>query len=792
MAGVTSFDIAFRGWLPTWLAAIAGLASLAGVAWLYARESGRLPVAWRVALAAVRGLLLVSILFLALRPTVVRQGIENRRRPVVLLVDESQSMRTLDTRSNAAERFRVAVALDLAPHDKPLPPSDSADPGPIAGLPEKISRTDLVRAVLKHPKLNLLSAFATLGPLQPAGFGGRRVAKDGRDPKWPEAIANDEPRTAIADAVLDLLQRDEADRPAAIVLMTDGRDNAGSLALDELARRCEQAGVPLHIYGVGSSAYGTLQVRDVAVPETLFADDTVAVPLRYRVKGFAGGQAEVTVKLNGRVVAEKRLTVREGDDLRELLAFVPKATDVQPGKQELTTTVRLSANGEIVSDDVTKSVRVVDRKIRVLVVDNEPRWDFKFLQRALLRDRRVEANFYLANADSAAMKAGPPFISSFPQTRPELFGYDLVVLGDLPAGLLAPDQKEALRDFVAEGGGLICIAGRQHAPAGFVNTPLADVLPVEITPQAFAVDAAGQAASFTPRITGAGQRSPLLALADDPAESLKVWQELPAIYWHYPVTKLKPAAEALLVHPEKKTENGQPMPLLATHSYGKGFAIFQGFDETWRWRFNAADKYFGRFWSQAIYAAGVPRTLGTKLTQLSLDTPDPLLGRTGQIYARLFAPDLRPLAAERLEARLERLDAAADDPDRVRPVELKALPGQPGEFIASVPFNRVGKFAFKVDAGADAASLEYRVGLPADHELAPGGLAEDEMRKLAVGSGGTFHREDELHLLTKSLKPQSYPITMREEILLWNVWSFGFVVMLLTLEWVLRKANGLS
>ena len=92
------------------------------------------------------------------------------------------------------------------------------------------------------------------------------------------------------------------------------------------------------------------------------------------------------------------------------------------------------------------------------------------------------------------------------------------------------------------------------------------------------------------------------------------------------------------------------MPLLATHYYGKGYVLFCGFDETWRWRFNEADKFFGRYWSQAVYVTGVPRTLGTKLTQLSLDTPDPLLGKTGQVYARLFTPDLKPLTTDRVEA----------------------------------------------------------------------------------------------------------------------------------------------
>src|SRR5581483_144270 len=213
----------------------------------------------------------------------------------------------------------------------------------------------------------------------------------------------------------------------------------------------------------------------------------------------------------------------------------------------------------------------------------------------------------------------------------------------------------------------------------------------------------------------------------------------------------------------------------------------------WRWRFNEADKYFGRFWSQAVYVAGVSRTVGTKLTQLSLDTPDPTLGKTGQVYARLFNREFQPLAAEGIEARLVKLDADPNDKDVNLPVELKPLPGQPGEYVAALPFNRTGRFALKVDPGNDnPATLDYRVTLPPEHELAPGGLAEGDMRKLAEATGGKFYREENLHELPDDVRVQLAPYTRRTETILWNKWAMALLIGLLTLEWVLRKFNSLS
>lgn len=771
--------------------ALAVAAAGAAVPFAFLWPGGRVP-GWRVAvLASIRLLTMFTIVFLALRPTLFTESRGQRPLPVAVLVDESQSMQTVDPRTTFADKWRTAIAYDLLPPDKPMPAMPSSGDIP-NDTPNKPTRTDLAKSALNNQRLQLLEKLKALGPLQPATFGLSRSAKDPRDTKWVEVLAGKEPRTALSDAAFDFLKRDENELPAAIVVVTDGRENASQRGLDELGRECARLGVPLHIYGVGSSSFGFVELREAHVAETLFVDDTVSVPMRYRIRGYTDGKVELTLKLNGQEVARKVVDVKEGDDIRDVLSFVPSQKDAQSGKQDLTTSVRVLSGAETVTDELTRSVRVVDRKMKVLVIDSQPRWDFKFLQRALMRDRRVEPMFILTDGDRKAMEAGVPFLPKFPMTRAELFAYDLLVLGDFPATFLTGEQQTWVREYVAEGGGLIHIAGRAAGPATFSGTPLADVLPVEFQPVQFAIDAGNRAQPFRPDLTPAGVRSPLLSLADDPAQSLKTWRELPEMYWFYPVIKLKPATEVFLTHPTERTADNKPMPLLAGHYYGKGYVLYCGFDETWRWRFNEADKFFGRYWSQAVYVTGVPRTLGTKLTQLSLDTPDPLLGKTGQVYARLFSADLRPLTAERLEAKLERLDVDANDKDRSMPIELKALPGQPGDYVATLPFNRVGRYAFKVDTGNDPAALEYRVTYGPDHELAPGGMAEEQLRRLAEVSGGKFYREEDLHTLAESVRPKSTPFTRRDEILLWTPWALAWLIGLLVAEWVLRKVNSLS
>src|SRR5262249_50666436 len=155
--------------------------------------------------------------------------------------------------------------------------------------------------------------------------------------------AADQPHTALVSAALELLNRDDNEQPAAVVIVTDGRDNKSTKSFADLAARYRDRKIPLFIYGVGSTSFGQLRLRDAVVPESVFLDDTVAVPVRYAVKGVTEGKVDIVVKFGNREVAAKRdIPVKEGDDLREVLTFTPTKEDAASKKQEVTVTVTVT------------------------------------------------------------------------------------------------------------------------------------------------------------------------------------------------------------------------------------------------------------------------------------------------------------------------------------------------------------------------------------------------------------------------------------------------------------------
>jgi hypothetical protein len=821
---VQDWQLQFRGndWLPWWAAVLIAVAVFGFVLVLYFLESSRVSLPRRILGAVLRTAAVVFLLLLLLRPILVAEMHCERPREVVVLIDNSQSMRLRDQRLSPTDRLRVALAQDRFAPDIEL---SKVPPEVLSAGIEDRSRGDLVRDVLAHPRLKILERLGEHGPLRAVLFGGQPHAvtdeSGSRELRGADAAtlqkrllavlpsppppgnkeADDsksgfpETQTALADAVAALLQpRHGEGLPAAIVVITDGRDNASKTSLADAARDCAAAGVPLHIYGVGSSESGNLQMKELAVSDTLFSEDTASVAVRWRSQGFTQGRADIVLTLDGKVVATKEVAAREGDDFREVLTFVTPRFDAEK-RSDLVATIQYRGQAQepyAGDNSAARPIRVVDRKVRVLYVEGQPRWEYKFLMQNLLRDRRVQVRVLPIYGDATALKSGAPYVPAFPTTREELFQFDLLILGDVPAAYFTSAQMEWIRDFVQEGGGLVALAGPQAAPTTWHGKPLAEVLPVEFTPDPKPrPDPNARTVAFKPVLTAEGKRRDMLALADTPEESLKVWQELPGFYWYYPVTKLKPGADALLEHPTAKANN-KPVPLIAWHFFGKGRVLFLGVDEIWRWRFNSGEKYIARFWGQVVYQMGMPHLVGNpKRVQLALEKAEATLGQSMEVFARVLDGEYRPLTAPTVPAKLEQID---EKTGRVvsRPLMLERVESQPGEYRTRLDNAVEGRFVIKVEA-PETVALEYRVARAERDELAVAGMAEDALRRLAEASGGKFYREEDLHRLAAEVKPQTVESEHHHEVLVWQAWWVLLLFLgIVTAEWLLRKFSNLS
>ena len=773
--------------------------------WSYWRDTREwVSPARRRVLTTLRVLLFTLLLLVLLRPVLAFTIEGTIRRTLINLIDNSASMKIADPRFDAADLKRAALAQGVLDIRKGL--DQSLDAGKAVAL-KTVPRVDLLRGVLRNDDLGLLEKFAkaydvdtftfgaTLAEVTTAGgspaetgTGGSPAPLAPPDPRaWVDKLDPKSQTTAIGDALRELLERKRGQPLAGIFLATDGASNLGTQPL-EAARLARSDGVPLFIYGVGITSPRDIIVANMFAQEVAFVKDELPVTVRVRGQGMRGETAKITLRLGTEVVASKDLTFTDDEEQTVPLPFTPKNV----GEFELSASIT-PRDDEAAKDNnaVTQRLKVIDSKVKVLMVEESPRWEFRYLQAVLLRDRRLEVKCWLQEGDPAITEGeGSPYVKAFPPTKDELFKYDLVVLGDVAPKALGEEAIGWLGEFVSKfGGSVLFIAGNKHNPAAYRGTVLEKMLPVELGE--LAAKPAGPERPTTLELTAQGRTSPMLKLSPKDDENMAIWKRFTKVYWVARVTRAKPAAQVLLQDADatKATRFGK-MPVVAQQQYGLGQVLYFGTDNTWRWRKNADERFYPILWGQVTQKLGLAHLLGgSKRTQLSVDKKSYNTGDRVAVYARLYTADFNPVKDATFEGGYS-VKAAAAGPDVPagprQEVTLRAVPEQPGmyrgDFTALAP--GVHRFAVK---GDDVTFIEFTVAEPA-FELGETAMNEALLKQMAEISGGGFFREETLVKLPELIATKTERVTSIVDAELWSSpLYFALLLIVAALEWYLRK-----
>jgi hypothetical protein len=269
---------------------------------------------------------------------------------------------------------------------------------------------------------------------------------------------------------------------------------------------------------------------------------------------------------------------------------------------------------------------------------------------------------------------------------------------------------------------------------------------------------------------------------------VRIIENLPGMFWHFPVTRAKPGATVLAVHgdPRMRNEYG-PEVLLATQLVGPGRSMFIGFDSTYRWRF-LDDQFFDGFWARVVDRAGRNKRLGGSYPfRLATPRSEYKPGATVKVIARFHNPDDVDQALSSLPGQVEHGD------EEPQPITLNPEP-EPGVFSGTFVASKAGPHFVKVWMGDDAvaggvkaATLPLDITLP-NLEFENPIVDRGALDSVAVCTGGrTFDltQGNEAADLFK-IGRVKHLLEHRHEI--WDapiLWVSLFV--LLCLEWILRK-----
>lgn len=763
--------------------------------WLYRWGAGSLTRWQRGLLAGLRIAMVAVFLLLLVKPVVLLTLNESVRERLLVLVDSTQSMEIKDLRVSNDDLNRAAMAAGL------ISPTAKIDGAPPSGIDKwrSASRAELLFALAGNDTLNLWPRLQEKADLEFYAFGreARKLGPVGALPgegfdagdakRFFARMKFTDEATAIGDSLRQVLEENRGQPLAGIVVVSDGANNTGTPPA-EVADMAKQDGIPLFLYGTGILGPKDIVVRDVAGPRGAFVKERAEFAVRVRAPGYTGQPVKIQLKADGKIVDELEVKLNGDGETEYRLGYEPQ----EKAEVEIEAAIEpVSGESSTENNVATTKVRVLDSQVKVLYVEQEPRWDFRYLLSTLQRDRRlaVQSVLFDGGADLAD-EPGSPFLKEFPKERAELVSNEILILGDVDPAMLGQENMKLIAEWVSElGGGLIFLAGPKSDPFAYAGTPLEALLPVTLDPRLTKEQQAERSREPIPlKLTTMGEYSPLLRLAEGNLENRQIWNSFPGVRWTARVAGAKPSAQVFLVDANADHAiNGEPMPVLAQQTYGQGAVMYFGFDETYRWRSQLGEKFYSKVWNQIIQNFSLDRQLGASARmQIKTDRPEYLVGDkvviAGKLFSQSFAALKEPTVPGTLVFQGEE-EGAKEEPAELR---LMAVPDQPGAYQASFTATRAGQYRFSTLMDPKAV-LKFSVSTPRI-EQAETAMDGSLLQAMAETSGGKFLREENLNSLPDLVSSRGATIpTFKKRELFYSPWWMVLLAVLACTEWLLRR-----
>ena len=741
-------DLVFGAPWPMIIIGVVGVALVVPPLLGYARISGPLSRADRAILATLRLAALAIVLFCLFRPILVLATVVPQENFLGILIDDSRSMQIADDGDRPRSDF---IFERFGPEGSEL----------LTGLSERFK----LRFFRFSESAERLASVADLT------FSGHQT-KVGR--------ALDRARSELASVPL-----------AGLVLVTDGADNSET-PLTESILQLRARGVPVHTVGLGLERFDRdIEITRVQTPRVVLEGASVAVDVMLVQSGFSGQTVRLNAEDGGRIVSSQEVRL---PDEGEVATVRVHFTASEPGPRLFRFRVLPQADELVTQNNVRDALIVVrDRREKILYFEGEPRFEVKYLRRAVAEDENLhvvtllrtgENKFYRMDVDDEGELA-----SGFPKTREELFQYRGLILGSVEASFFTHDQLQMITEFVSErGGGLLTLGGRHSfAEGGYAGTPIADVLPVVLEPKAPG-DTALFYAELKIALTPFGRSHPITQIAATPAESELRWSQLPELLTVNPLFETKPGASTLLTGVGNGTDG---FVVLASQRFGRGRSVAFPVHDSWIWQMHADipldDMTHEIFWRQL-------------LRWLVSSVPDPVIanvpkGRVGLREAVTITTEVADSAYLQVnDAEVIAYVTTPSGEERSLPMEWTVE--RDGEYSASFVPDEHGLYEIRVDAqrggeSIGSAASYVQAAEPVD-EYFDAEMHASLLKRIAEETGGHFYTPETVGALPEDVRFTESGSTVYEEKDLWDMPVVFFLLIgLVGTEWGYRRVRGL-
>ena len=573
---------------------------------------------------------------------------------------------------------------------------------------------------------------------------------------WEIQIAATGTESRVGDAINSILEQERGSPLAGIVVISDGRSNAG---LDPLVTISEATlqGVPIHTVGMGTSK-NPLNVRmvDIETPKRVFPGDRFRLTALLQASGLQGKQVTIQLRRRpggqknaGMAIEEERIVTLDADDAMSNLVFDIQPREIGSWIYEVKA-LAPEQDSNPLDNALESEVRVVEPKSTVLIVAGGPTREYQFVRNLLFRDPTVQSHVLLQSSGPGVSQEAKKLLAEFPRTRAEMSQYDCVIGFDADWSKLDMEQVENLEKWISEqAGGLVIVAGPVSTPkwAGSQGNGnrkaeiLRNLSPLVVNTRGARMVSIGRFESETAwplNFAPDAWQTDFIQIAKTLEDSRRAWERFRGVYSFYACYEPKPGATPVAYFSDPTTSVGSKQPIyLATQFYGAGRVAFQGGGEFWRLR-EVGEGYFDTYYTKLVRWAGQGRLLrDSDRGILLLDKQQAIVGEQVMVRAVLrdaqFLPTIMPDAQAKL----------VDPSGRSTPLVLSPIPdpSQPGVYLGQFFTKATGTYEVQLPVGglADQQLLTQQVSVRVPAlEIQRPQRNDPLLNELATRTGGKY------------------------------------------------------
>ena len=756
-------DFSFGVPIPGLLIFVLMVALVAATIWAYRSARGRTGRVFRGFLIVLRTIVLCFLAFCLLKPLLTIYQNNPDDSYLLVMVDRSKSMQITDSDDGESRLNRTNQLLF------------GENPEDGGGLIDKLNANKF--------KVRL--------------FGFDTEAKRIENEPLPSAKGEN---TNIPNAINEALEDLQGIPLSGIVLCTDGVDRSGT-NITKFVMQVRERKAPIHTVGIGSEK-GVPDIELVKVDTPRTAEEDFPVEISATVRRTGNAQNKVTIQLieNGRILETVPVSFKS-DTTRVPLRFTPR----QPGTQKYEVHVLTEADEAIPQNNTKTFILKVapTKRVKILFV-SRPYSGFKFIKRALQDDPNIVlTDRYKTSEQSFGGTQGSADedFKFYPDSKDVLFNFDAIIFGNVSASEFTRTQLENTVEFVrTRGGGFLMLGGTfsigsSEVTDSYLNTPIAELLPVELelgTPpppvSTLPPSQMPRAEGFKLQLTTEGKSDPLMELAGNSAENLQRWNKMSELFGYSKVKRAKAGATVLAEHPSERNEFGKRI-LIATHNFNAGrvMVFTPNNSAPWQLGMPSEDDSNERFWRQmAKWLTTAPKAalkLDIAKTEYTLKEPVVIeVTAMDKTFELTNKAKLRAIIVDETGTRTE--------------LPLEQVLGKDGLYTARFIPGRFGEYTVTATGTLNGENLGKQQALfevkPSYAEFSDAALNVSLLTNLADRSGGKYYPIEEADQLVNQISLVESATSQITDVDIWDLpLIFGMILMLLGLEWFLRKRGGL-